>query len=61
MKLIGTQEIAQIVGVSRKHVTDRIVTRPDFPKPVIALSQRVRKWAEDEVMAYLRGDRHQKY
>jgi predicted DNA-binding transcriptional regulator AlpA len=55
MLTLDTEEIAGLLGVSRKHVTDRIVTRPDFPKPVICLSQRVRKWAEHEVLDYFRA------
>lgn len=55
MMTLNTEEIAGLLGVSRKHVTDRVVTRPDFPKPVIRLSQRVRKWAEHEVLAYLKS------
>lgn len=54
MLTINTEEIAHLLGVSRKHVTDRVVTRPDFPKPVIRLSQRVRKWAQHEVLDYFR-------
>ena len=56
MLTLTTEEIASLLGVSRKHVTDRVVTRPDFPKPVIRLSQRVRKWAQSEVLDYLRSE-----
>jgi predicted DNA-binding transcriptional regulator AlpA len=56
MLTLTTEEIATLLGVSRKHVTDRIVTRPDFPAPVIKLSQRTRKWAQAEVLAYLKGE-----
>jgi predicted DNA-binding transcriptional regulator AlpA len=55
MLTLTTEEIAHLLGVSRKHVTDRIVTRPDFPAPVINLSQRTRRWAQAEVLAYLKG------
>jgi len=52
---LTTEEIAKLLGVSRKHVTDRIVTRPDFPAPIIKLSQRTRQWAQSDVLDYLRG------
>jgi predicted DNA-binding transcriptional regulator AlpA len=52
MLTLTTEEIATLLGVSRKHVTDRIVTRPDFPAPVIKLSQRTRKWAQAEVITF---------
>lgn len=57
MLTLTTEEIAQLLGVSRKHVTDRIVTRPDFPAPVIRASQRTRKWAQAEVLEYFRAGR----
>lgn len=47
------QDIAAIVKLSRRHVSSRIVTRHDFPAPVIRLSQRTRRWDIDQVQAYL--------
>lgn len=54
MLTLNTQEIAGLLGVSRKHVTDRIVTRPDFPKPVVNKTQKDRRWSIDDLMDYLR-------
>jgi predicted DNA-binding transcriptional regulator AlpA len=51
--LIDTKEIARLLGVTRAHCVGRIIKRPDFPKPVINLSQRIRKWRKDEVYAYI--------
>lgn len=48
-QVINTAQIAALLGVSRRHVTGRIVQRPDFPKPVLNLSQRVRGWSRDAV------------
>jgi predicted DNA-binding transcriptional regulator AlpA len=42
--LISTEEIAKMLGVSRAHATGRIVKRPDFPKPAVNISQRLRRW-----------------
>jgi hypothetical protein len=56
MSLLGTKEIADMLGVTQKHVTDRIVTRPDFPAPAVGSSQRTRKWLEADVLGFLRGD-----
>lgn len=53
IELMGTQEIARLLGVSQAHCVGRIIKRPDFPKPVINLSQRLRKWRKDEVYAYV--------
>ncbi len=51
--LIDTGTIAEMLGVSRPYVTNRLTKLPDFPKPRIDLSQRLRRWAEADVRAYL--------
>ena len=51
-KLVGTQEISQFLGVTRQWVTDSITKRPDFPKPVINISRKTRKWSLDEVFKW---------
>lgn len=51
-EFIGTEEISIIFGLSRAHVVGRITKRPDFPRPVINLSQRVRKWLRSDVEAW---------
>ena len=53
IELIDTKEIARILAVTRAHCVGRIIKRPDFPKPVINLTQRLRKWRKDEVYGYL--------
>lgn len=39
-KLLTTTDIAELLGVCRQHVTNRVTKRPDFPAPVVNLSQR---------------------
>lgn len=56
MLTLDTKEIATLAGLTRKHVTNRVVTRPDFPKPVIWLSRQTRRWAQADILAYLRGE-----
>jgi predicted DNA-binding transcriptional regulator AlpA len=53
LDLIGTQDIARMLGVTQSHCVGRIVKRPDFPKPAINLSQRLRKWRRDDVLKFL--------
>lgn len=48
-QVMNTAQIAAMLGVSRAHATDRITKRPDFPKPVLNLSSRVRGWSRAEV------------
>ncbi len=57
MQTLNTQEIAQLLGVKQKTVTDKIVKHPDFPTPTVDLSQKVRRWAKDEVLAYVKSAR----
>lgn len=50
--LMDTQEIAKLLGVSRPHVTGRLTKRPDFPRPVLDLSRRLRKWRRTDVLKW---------
>ena len=54
-KLVGTQDIAQYLGLSREWVTDNVTKRPDFPKPVINLSRKTRKWSWADVAKWAEG------
>lgn len=49
---IDTAGIAEILGCSRKHVTDRVTKRPDFPVPYIEVSRKNKRWLLAEVMAW---------
>ena len=51
--LIDTKDIAQMLGVTRAHCVGRIVKRPDFPKPALAVSQRLKRWRKAEVMKWM--------
>lgn len=48
-ELWTTEHIATFLGLTRKHVTDRLVGQPGFPKPEINNSSRNRKWDADKV------------
>lgn len=50
---LDTADIAAMLGVTRVHVTDRITKRPDFPKPFINVSRRLRYWRASEVQAWM--------
>lgn len=49
---IDASAVAQLLGVTRQHFTDRISKKPDFPKPVVNFSARSRRWRFDEVMRW---------
>ena len=52
---LDTAGIAAMLGVTRGHVTDRITKRPDFPKPFINVSRRLRYWRQSDVQAWMKG------
>lgn len=53
--LLDTGDIARILSLTREYVTDRLTKKTGFPKPVINASQKLRRWREADVMAYLSG------
>lgn len=56
--LIDTGQIASILGVEREYVTDKLTKRPDFPRPEVDISQKLRRWNEADVLEWLRKKRH---
>lgn len=50
-----TADIAAFLGVSRPHVTDKLVKQPGFPKPVINRSRRLRRWDRTDVETWAAG------
>jgi hypothetical protein len=49
---IDTARIAELLGYTRKYVTDVLTKRPDFPAPVQAPSPRKRRWSAPAVLAW---------
>lgn len=54
--LLDTEQIAQQLGMTREYVTDRLTKRPDFPRPRINISRKMRRWAECDLREWI--DRH---
>ncbi|WP_066338459.1 helix-turn-helix transcriptional regulator [Azohydromonas lata] len=52
-RLLDTADIAALLGVRRDHVTDRLSKRPDFPRPHVNLSQKLRRWRAEDIAAWL--------
>lgn len=52
---VDTKQIAEILGCCHRHATNVIVKRADFPKPVVNLSQRLRRWSEADVRKFAAG------
>lgn len=55
-QVINTAQIAALLGVSRAYVTGTVTKRPEFPKPVLNLSQRVRGWSREAVIEWVRRE-----
>lgn len=51
--LIDIQEISQHLNVSHSYARDRLVKRPDFPRPALSLSQKCRRWSRDAFEEWL--------
>ena len=52
-ELIDIQEISQHLNVSHAYARDRLVKRPDFPRPALSLSQKCRRWSRDAFEEWL--------
>lgn len=52
VELVDTLDISKMFGVTRHHVVARLTKRPDFPKPCVNISQRLRRWSKGEVLKW---------
>ena len=50
--LLGTAQIAELLGLSQKHVTDRLTKEPTFPAPAVAISRKTKRWRRADVEAW---------
>lgn len=53
IRTIDVLGVANMLGVTRRYATDVITKEPDFPQPVIDLSQRIRRWNEEDVVRWI--------
>jgi predicted DNA-binding transcriptional regulator AlpA len=49
---IDTGQIAILLGVTRAHVTDKLTKQVGFPKPVINVTRKLRRWDQDAVLTW---------
>lgn len=52
--LLDTGQIAQLLNLTREHVTDKLTKQPGFPAPQVNLNRKTRRWSEDEVLEWLK-------
>lgn len=51
--LLDLTDIAERLKLRREYVRDKLVKTGDFPRPAINISQRIRKWEEQAIQAWL--------
>lgn len=55
-KLLDAQEIADMLGVCRREVTDRLSKRADFPQ-CYDISKKIKRWDADEIATWIESRR----
>lgn len=55
--MLDTAGIAALLGVSTKHVRERLVHAADFPRPTLALSRKMRRWSAEDVQGWIERQR----
>lgn len=58
-KFLDESGIAQLLGMRREYVRDRLVKRSDFPRPAIAISQKIRRWTTEDVQRWIERKREE--
>ncbi len=57
MNLLDTSSIAEMLGLSVRHVRERVVTAPHFPRPAVQISVKTRRWDMADVQRWLDSQR----
>lgn len=52
-ELLDLSDIANLYRVSRRYARDVLVKSPGFPMPVLAISQKTRRWSVADVRRWL--------
>ena len=51
--LITLEDISTALNLSHEYTRDRLVKRPDFPRPAMSLSQKCRRWNRGDFETWL--------
>lgn len=52
--LMTLKDISAALNLTHEYTRDRLVKRPDFPRPRLALSQKCRRWCRDDFDAWVK-------
>lgn len=59
--LLTVQDLAEIFKMSEEHVKQRIVTQPDFPKPIRLTKNGYPRYKASEVQAFIDSRKEDPY
>lgn len=59
--LLTVQDLAEIFQMSKDHVKQRIVTQPDFPKPIRLTKDGYPRYIASEVQAFIDSRKENPY
>lgn len=51
-ELMTTKDISSLLGVCHRHCVERIMKRPDFPRPAINISRRIKRWSRTDILKW---------
>lgn len=51
-ELMTTKDISSLLGVCHRHCVERIMKRPDFPRPAINVSRRIKRWSRTDILKW---------
>lgn len=57
MTLLDTTAISNLLGLSVRHVREKVVTAPHFPRPAVQISVKTRRWDMADVQRWLDAQR----
>ena len=57
MNLVNTSDISNLLGLSVRHVREKVVTAPHFPRPAVQISIKTRRWDMADVQRWLDAQR----
>lgn len=57
MNLVNTSDISNLLGLSVRHVREKVVTAPHFPRPAVQISIKTRRWDMADVQRWLEAQR----
>lgn len=57
IETMNTAEIAELLRMQQRQVTDRLIKRPDFPKPWFGRCRNHRLWRKEDVLAWVTQSR----